>query len=350
MKNSRWTIVLGVIAFLVLVSMVWASPPPDVPLVPPQASPGFDADKVDGHHAGPASGSKAQRANRVLWANAAGVLSVKALPVAQLNNRYLNDDRQETISAAVAGTLLTVENTGTGANVTGLSAKGEDLGVYGYGSSSGGYGVMGVGNIGVYGFGMPGVKAESVYGVPLLVEGYSTNLIEAWDTYTSPDNLRFKVVRSSGDVRADGTFTSPANDFAEMIAVEGQPSDYEPADLLVLSQSGSARLSSSPNATNIIGVYSTKPAFLGGAGESEEEDDRIPVAITGIVPLKASTENGAIVPGDLLTSSSIPGHAMKASPVTIDGVTFYLPGTILGKALEPLEEGTGVISVLVTLQ
>ena len=35
---------------------------------------------------------------------------------------------------------------------------------------------------------------------------------------------------------------------------------------------------------------------------------------------------------------------------SLDGTTFYLPGTILGKALEPLEEGTGVILVLVTLQ
>jgi len=54
--------------------------------------------------------------------------------------------------------------------------------------------------------------------------------------------------------------------------------------------------------------------------------------------------------GDLLTTSSTPGYAMRASPVTIEGITFYLPGTILGKALEPLEEGTGVILVLVTLQ
>lgn len=89
MKNSKWTIVLGVIAFLALVSMVWASPPPDVPLVPPQASPGFDADMVDGHHAGASGGAVSQRKNRVLWAGSNGKFSVKALPITQLNRRYL---------------------------------------------------------------------------------------------------------------------------------------------------------------------------------------------------------------------------------------------------------------------
>lgn len=64
----------------------------------PQATPGLDADKVDGHHAGPSNGTKSQRANRVLWAQSNGKFSTKALPMAQLDNRYLNDDQNETIS------------------------------------------------------------------------------------------------------------------------------------------------------------------------------------------------------------------------------------------------------------
>jgi len=78
-------------------------------------------------------------------------------------------------------------------------------------------------------------------------------------------------------------------------------------------------------------------------GETEDwEDDRPLLALVGTVPVKASAINGPIRVGDLLTTSSIPGYAMRASEP--------LPGTILGKALEPLEEGTGVILVLVTLQ
>ena len=65
---------------------------------------------------------------------------------------------------------------------------------------------------------------------------------------------------------------------------------------------------------------------------------------------KASAENGPIAPGDLLTTSATPAHAMKASPAVINGVEIYPTGAIVGKALEPLEEGRGVIQVLVTLR
>jgi hypothetical protein len=51
---------------------------------------------------------------------------------------------------------------------------------------------------------------------------------------------------------------------------------------------------------------------------------------------------GAIAPGDLLVSAPTPGHAMReAAP---------LPGTVVGKALEPLAAGQGIIRVLVMLR
>ena len=64
--------------------------------------------------------------------------------------------------------------------------------------------------------------------------------------------------------------------------------------------------------------------------------------MVGVVPVKASAENGAIHPGDLLTTSSTPGHAMRAD--------HFVGGAIIGKALGTLEKGTGVIQMLVTLQ
>lgn len=69
-----------------------------------------------------------------------------------------------------------------------------------------------------------------------------------------------------------------------------------------------------------------------------------PVALTGRVYVYADASNGPIVPGDLLTTSDTPGHAMK--------VTDYerAQGAILGKAMSRLEEGTGLVLVLVTLQ
>jgi hypothetical protein len=66
--------------------------------------------------------------------------------------------------------------------------------------------------------------------------------------------------------------------------------------------------------------------------------------MVGIVPCKASTENGPIRRGDLLVTSSIPGHVMRATDRS------RIAGAIVGKALEPLETGTGVIQIAVTLQ
>jgi hypothetical protein len=66
--------------------------------------------------------------------------------------------------------------------------------------------------------------------------------------------------------------------------------------------------------------------------------------------VKVDASFGAIKPGDLLSTSSTPGHAMKAAPVIINGLEIYRPGTILGKALEPLAQGTGVIKVFVSMR
>mgnify|MGYP001041663012 CR=1 FL=1 len=134
-------------------------------------------------------------------------------------------------------------------------------------------------------------------------------------------------------------------DFAEQMGVEGEEADYEPGDVLIISASADrvVELSAEPFATAVIGVYSTEPGVLAGAPDTDDPLEGIPVAITGIVPCKVSAENGAIHRGDLLATAATSGHAMRAGDNPPQG-------TVLGKALEPLEEGTGVILVLVTLQ
>ncbi|MBI3660139.1 hypothetical protein HY230_06670 [Candidatus Acetothermia bacterium] len=172
------------------------------------------------------------------------------------------------------------------------------------------------------------------------------------------NNTRFAVERATGKVLADGAFTGPA-DFAEMMEVSGTKEQYEPGDVLVIGLDGKLIKASSAYATNLAGVYSTKPGFLGDTEvaahgieslEKPSTTQRVPVAVVGIVPVKVSAENGPIKPGDVLTTSSLLGYAMKAEPVMINGLAFYPMGTILGKALESLEKGTGVIQVLVTLR
>ncbi len=146
-------------------------------------------------------------------------------------------------------------------------------------------------------------------------------------------------VDSDGNVTADGTITGGGADFAEMLPA-GET--LEPGDVLAIDAAGELVRSTSAFQTSVIGVYSTRPGFVGGGPEAQGEG-RAPLAVIGIVPVKATDEGGAIAPGDRLSASSIAGHAMNAGndpPV----------GSLIGKALEPLQGDTGVIKMLVTLQ
>jgi hypothetical protein len=77
--------------------------------------------------------------------------------------------------------------------------------------------------------------------------------------------------------------------------------------------------------SKLIGVVSTNPnQVYGEDGLFTARENPKPVSMAGRVPVKVSTENGPIQPGDPLTSSSTPGVAMKATH----------SGPIVGKALE----------------
>ena len=93
----------------------------------------------------------------------------------------------------------------------------------------------------------------------------------------------------------------------------------------------------------MLGVYSSDPAVLAGAPDTNSLPAGVPVAVIGIVKCKVSAENGPIQRGDLLVTASLPGYAMRAGDNPPQG-------TILGKALQVLSEGTGIILILVTLQ
>jgi len=150
-------------------------------------------------------------------------------------------------------------------------------------------------------------------------------------------------------IDGNGTYVA-GSDFAESLPVAGEPAGYEPGDVLVISldRPGGVEKCSQPYDGLVVGVYSTRPGFLGAdkEGVTEVAADEVPVAVLGIVPVKVTDENGPIQPGDLLTTSSTPGHAMRCADLEL------CFGRTLGKALEGLPAGqsTGVIQVLVTLQ
>jgi hypothetical protein len=75
------------------------------------------------------------------------------------------------------------------------------------------------------------------------------------------------------------------------------------------------------------------------------------VATTGRVRVKADAGSVSIHVGDLLVTSDRVGFAMKSEPLELGGMPIHRPGTLIGKALEPLPKGQeGEILVLLSLQ
>jgi hypothetical protein len=102
--------------------------------------------------------------------------------------------------------------------------------------------------------------------------------------------------------------------------------------------------SSTPYSTAVLGVYSTKPGFVGRRLTGSKSPDEVPMAMVGIVPTKVTADNGPVHVGDLLVTSSTPGYAMKGTDRS------RMLGAVIGKALGNLDSGKGVIEVGITLQ
>jgi len=155
-------------------------------------------------------------------------------------------------------------------------------------------------------------------------------------------------VDGNGTIFADGGFRPFGADFAESVAVTGSAERYAAGDLLAIDTSSELHLSLSqtPYSTLVAGVYSTQPGVVASQHRVDEAlpKNEVPLAVVGIVPCKVTAENGPIAAGDLLVSSSTPGHAMKGTDRS------RMLGAVVGKALEPLRGRIGVIQVLITLQ
>lgn len=130
---------------------------------------------------------------------------------------------------------------------------------------------------------------------------------------------------TAGTIYAANT-TVQAADLAENYISAQQ---LEPGDVVIPESLGNNLAivkSTASYQPQVIGIVSTKPGFtLNSDAQPDAEHPNVyPLALQGRVPVKVSSMNGAIKAGDPLTSSTIPGVAMKATK----------PGQIIAKALE----------------
>ncbi|RMF58250.1 MAG: hypothetical protein D6746_09945 [Bacteroidetes bacterium] len=171
---------------------------------------------------------------------------------------------------------------------------------------------------------------------------------QEWRLIIGGGNVRFKVDGTNGDVFADGTFNPGGADLAEAFDVEGHASAYEPGDVLVISTNRDRTVARSSGAYSplVAGVYATRPGvLLSENGIDGMAADQVPMGVIGVVPTRVTHEGGPIRRGDLLVTSSTPGHAMKADPAKLGF------GMVIGKALEDFDgPGPGRIQVLVNIK
>lgn len=139
------------------------------------------------------------------------------------------------------------------------------------------------------------------------------------------------------------------SDLSEQFDINAAPGALQPGLLVSIDtqRPGELVLSAQPYDRTVAGVVSgaggvTPGMLMGQAGS--KANGKHPVALTGRVYCWADASTGAIRPGDLLTTSATPGHAMRVTDYT------RAQGAIIGKAMTSLSGGKGLVLVLVTLQ
>jgi hypothetical protein len=291
---------------------------------------------------------------------------------------------------------LANNSSGTNYGVYGRSYSEDGFGVYGVTASDDGYNAASVWGDKSSGDGVAvrgnkdGGTGAAVYGTNYGatgsgIAGVSTNYYGLWGESANGSGVHGRTDRGDsnyGLYTPDNLYSLNYNLRGAIMHVvqNGGDEPLEPGDVVVFSgmaaplEAGGppvvqvARVTSA-NSTAVAGVVSSRFNIEAVTGEPEYMDGRGskaglevtlagPVApgeylllvVQGPAQVRASAVAGAIQPGDLLSSAGEAGCAARAAEVAIEGIKTTMPGTVLGKALEPLDKGQELIYVFVTLQ
>lgn len=158
---------------------------------------------------------------------------------------------------------------------------------------------------------------------------------------TNPQNK----LHVAGSITVDGNVNAKYQDVAEWVMSTDK---LGAGTVVVLDPSNSNHVVASTQSydTRVAGVVSSQPGITLG----EKTESKVLVATVGRVRVKVDATRAPIQIGDLLVTSDNSGVAMKSEPVNLSGIQLHRPGTLIGKALEPLAKGQGEILVLLSLQ
>ncbi len=171
--------------------------------------------------------------------------------------------------------------------------------------------------------------------------------------YSQSANADVAAFSPTGDLYLVGSLTTTVltvrggADVAEPFDMT-EPGEMDPGSVVVIDEEnpGKLKLSAEECDTRVAGIISGAGGVKPGLRLHQEgvmEGDHH-VALSGRVYVKANNSGGVIKPGDLLTTSAQRGTAMKVKEHA------RAQGAILGKAMSKVDESTGLVLVLVTLQ
>lgn len=148
-----------------------------------------------------------------------------------------------------------------------------------------------------------------------------------------------------GDVTVTGDVLLSGADCAEDFDAVGTQLP-EAGTVMVIDEGGALVESCDPYDKKVAGVVSGGGEYKHALVLDKQPSDqsRVPLALVGKVYCKVDAQYSPIEVGDLLTTSSTPGHATKAA----DPLRAF--GSVIGKALKAHDCGKGLIPILVSLQ
>ncbi|MGH2459454.1 MAG: hypothetical protein ACRDIY_11365, partial [Chloroflexota bacterium] len=254
---------------------------------------------------------------------------------ASVNGEAVHGETNSATFAAVAGIELNAgsnvaavygEQRGGGPGLYGI-AKGNGAGVFG--TSANGEGVHGETDSATF---------AAVAGITLNPNGTGAGLYGE-SRGQGPAGFFKGNVAVTGDIFLTGA--DCAEDFDTDALV-----DVEPGTVMVIGQDSALRPSQEAYDRRVAGVVSGGGDYQPGIvlDRRDRARNRRSIALLGKVYCKVDATHEPIAVGDLLTTSSTPGHAMKASDPT------KAFGAVIGKALRSAVSGRGLIPILIALQ
>jgi hypothetical protein len=163
-------------------------------------------------------------------------------------------------------------------------------------------------------------------------------------------NVGIGTVAPAAKLHVNGTTRTSVLEITGADLAEKFPASekLEPGMVVAIDPQNPGKLCLARGAYNrcVAGVVSGANNFSAGAvlGNLPGHEDAPPIALSGRVYVQCDASSAPIQPGDLLTTSETPGYAMKAT----DRDRSH--GAVIGKAMERLENGRGLVLALVNLQ